>query len=200
VIALLIPLVLAVGLLVAARAGKTQTSSVVAPTPQPLPVQPLPPPSTQPLPKKPSRVLLIGDSLAVGMRPYARSSGATVEAEGGTTARQWLGRVEALLIRDRPEVLLVSAGTNDAAGKITSSSFAAQAAQMSQLAAKYGARCVWLFPPPMPFSLQSIRDGLIAADVAIIEPPAGLPRAPDRIHLPGAGYAAWWAHVAATLG
>lgn len=144
------------------------------------------------------RVLLVGDSLAVGLGPAARADGATVTAKGGTVARQWISRgwFAAALEAARPELVLVSLGTNDATGQIDAGTFAAQAAQLEQLARARGARLVWLFPPPMPFSLDAIRAGLSRAEIDVLEPPAGLSRSSDRIHLTPAGYAAWWRAVA----
>lgn len=146
----------------------------------------------------PRRVLLVGDSLAVGLGPSARADGAAVSAKGGTVSRQWITRgwFAAALEASRPELVLVCLGTNDAAGQIDAGTFAAQVAQLEQLARAKGARVVWLFPPPMPYSLEQIRAGLSRAEADVLEPPASLERAPDRIHLTPAAYAAWWRAVA----
>lgn len=149
-------------------------------------------------PRARRRVLLVGDSLAVGLGASARAEGALVSARGGTVARQWITRgwFAAALESARPELVLVSLGTNDAAGQVDAGTFAAQVAQLEQLARARGARVVWLFPPPMPYSLDAIRAGLSRAEADTLDAPAGLARAADRVHLTPAGYAAWWRAVA----
>src|SRR3990172_5754810 len=68
------------------------------------------------------RVLLIGDSLAVGTAPYfaalAKEAGVEFKslAKVGTRIDQWASSAElkALLEKFQPELVLVSLGTNDA--------------------------------------------------------------------------------------
>jgi lysophospholipase L1-like esterase len=150
-----------------------------------------------------ARVLLIGDSLAVGlaspMRKLAESSGVTFasDARGGTVTRQWLSRgwAQSAIANTNPTIVVVSLGTNDAAGKISAPAFAGQAAELAALARKAGARVAWLVPPPMPYSIDAITTGLRPLPVSRIAPPADLQRSSDRIHCTPAGYQAWAAHA-----
>jgi lysophospholipase L1-like esterase len=65
----------------------------------------------------PSPVLVVGDSLAVGMEPYLGAmliSGAVVwDARSGRTTPQGLVRLRARLREDPPQAVVISLGTND---------------------------------------------------------------------------------------
>jgi lysophospholipase L1-like esterase len=65
----------------------------------------------------PVRVLVVGDSLAVGMRPYLGAmlvgSDVTWDARSGRTTPQGLERLRARLRRLAPDAVLISLGTND---------------------------------------------------------------------------------------
>jgi lysophospholipase L1-like esterase len=139
--------------------------------------------------------------LAAPLRASFGSQPFGSDARGGTVTRQWLTRgwLAAALAQHRPTVVLVSSGTNDAAGQITAETFAATVREVNELAAKSGARVVWLAPPPMPYATAQIRAGLAAAGVPAIEPPADLERAPDKIHCTPRGYAQWAARVRESL-
>lgn len=146
------------------------------------------------------RVLLVGDSLAVGLAPPLRASLGTrfaSDARGGTVARQWITRgwLAAALAQHKPTLVLVSSGTNDAAGQITAEAFAANVRDVTALAAQHGARVVWLAPPPMPYATAQIPAGLAASGVPTLTPPADLERAPDKIHCTPRGYAQWAARI-----
>ena len=132
-------------------------------------------------------VLLVGDSLAFGLGPplkklsKARGHEVIVNARGGTTARQWLGEhwFAATLARHRPEVLLVSLGTN--CRRPERPVFGDDVAGLLALVPEE-TRVIWLFPPSsMWFSTQYIRDGLAKNAVEVIEAGA-LQLNKDRVH------------------
>jgi lysophospholipase L1-like esterase len=153
------------------------------------------------------RVLVVGDSLAVGMRPGFLELGAgeriptAVDARGGTVTRQWLSRgwLAAALEAHRPTLVLVSLGTNDTSGQITADELARVAGELAAACRARGARVVWLLPPPMPWKTDAIAQGLRQAGVTALEAPTGLQRAPDRVHMTPDGYRAWARDVWARL-
>lgn len=145
-------------------------------------------------------VLLVGDSLAVGltypMRKLAEARGLSFVADAttGTTARQWAssGRLAADVAANRPDVVLVSLGTNDAHGD--DSSFADDVATL--IASTGGASVRWIVPPPMPFDMTNVRAVLAASGVPVFPSDKAYPRAADGIHMPPSGYAAWAQDIA----
>jgi lysophospholipase L1-like esterase len=150
--------------------------------------------SSRPAPKG---VLLIGDSLAVGLQPiigaYYRDQGIafTGAGEGSTNARQWRARMrEAVAVPgvERPDLVLVSLGTNDALSDTLRSEFSANMIDICESVGKVGARCLWLRAP-------NRTAGMVTAPVESLEPPPGVELQPDGIHPTTGGYASWASHV-----
>ena len=152
------------------------------------------------------RVLLIGDSLAVGLaRPLTselKSRGvelrtlARVAANAGQFTEPGgfgtLGLAE-LLPAFRPELVLICLGTNDTApGSSVREKLPARFARLRERTRAAGARVVFLEPPPLPWSREPIVQA--AAPAPLISAPA-VQQAPDRIHPTPAGAAAWAAHI-----
>ena len=169
--------------------------------------------------KKGMRVLLIGDSLAVGMAPHfsALSKEAGIDlktlATVGTRIDQWAtnSELKKLLETFQPELVLISLGTNDEFMRGTDV-VAKQQVQLEKLVAlltqwprsrDYGMgpdHIVWIGPPALP---SPPSPGM----VAMIQEGAGnaltpryyyfhserlqLPRGPDQIHPTVRGYAGW---------
>lgn len=153
-----------------------------------------------------TRLLLIGDSLAVGLGPpmqaIARDQKIPFDAvaEVGTRIDQWATRpdLDQHLAAFHPTLVLVSLGTNDeymqGAGVVSR-----QAQKLQALLAKLhaaGADVVWIGPPTLP---KPQSNGIVPMLKATI--PAShyfpsdtaltLPRGPDQIHPTVAGYAGW---------
>lgn len=149
---------------------------------------------------KKTRLLVVGDSLAVGLSPHFKSMSEergipfSSLAKVGTRIDQWASDVP-LAERLRtfaPTVVLISLGTNDEYGKTGQQ----QAPHIATLIAKIkaaGAKPVWIGPPKLAKS-----NGVIEAIQAQI--PSGdyfdsrlleIPRAPDGLHPTGSGYARW---------
>lgn len=146
-------------------------------------------------------VLLVGDSLAVGLTPpmrklaEARGLNFVADATSGTTARQWVS--SSRLVGDvqdhRPDIILISLGTNDARGNTTW--FANDVASL--IGAAGGASVRWIGPPEMPFDMSAIRAALASASVPVFPSEIFMyPRAADGIHMPPSGYAAWAQDIA----
>lgn len=167
------------------------------------------------------RILLVGDSLAVGLSTplaaLAKDHGIAFQAIAivGTRIDQWAQSADltAQLQSFQPTIVLISLGTNDAY-MIPSSGVTIgqrQAPYMEALLSKIemaGPRAVvWIEPPTLPdaaVSLTSVRQ-LIEAQHSIdlpkhLKPRVSLfmsqrltisPRAPDGIHPVVSGYAYW---------
>jgi lysophospholipase L1-like esterase len=148
-----------------------------------------------------SRVLLFGDSMAVGldqhMRELAAEAGVPYTGKGivGTRIDQWddSAWLDQTLASFQPTLILVSLGTNDeatAAGAVDR-----QAPHLDALLQKLeatGAQLVWIGPPELPFPRQGVSD-MIRANVPHFFESEHLeiPRGPDNLHPTAAGYAGW---------
>lgn len=169
--------------------------------------------------KKGMRVLLIGDSLAVGTAPHfatmAKEAGVDFKSLAivGTRIDQWAASPElkSLLASFEPDLILVSLGTNDSfmqGADITSR----QQAQLEKLLAlltsfsrskDYGLgpeHIVWIGPPtlpnpPSPGIPKMIQDSsgsaLAPRYYYFHSERLDLPRGPDKIHPTARGYAGW---------
>lgn len=164
-------------------------------TPTPLPPGPQEPPAKpKPRVRAGDRILLIGDSLAVGLSASMRKlcQDAQVQfaamAKEGTNITQWSAR-------EYPDadVVLVSLGTND----MKMSDPLSERPKLDLLLQKLKAtskRVVWIAPPPMPFPDRGVRAMLAEATSAAgieVFPSVDVPRGPDKIHPTAAGYAGW---------
>lgn len=169
--------------------------------------------------RKGMRILLIGDSLAVGMAPHfaalAKEAGIDFKAMAtvGTRIDQWATNADLkkLLETFQPELVLVSLGTNDEFMK-GADIVAKQQAQLEKLltllsqwsrSRDYGLgaeHIVWIGPPtlpnpPTPGISKMIQD---AAGSALSprfyyfhSERIQMPRGPDNIHPTARGYAGW---------
>lgn len=167
--------------------------------------------------KRGLRVLLVGDSLAVGMAPHflalAKEAGIDLRvlAKQGTRIDQWASSAELKQLVDsfKPELVLISLGTNDeymqGDGVVTK-----QRAALEQFIARlhwshshdYGLgpeHIVWIGPPALPKASNGISAMIQDAGGSVVSPRfhyfhserLNLPRAPDRIHMSVRGYAGW---------
>jgi len=155
------------------------------------------------------RLLVVGDSLAVGLAPYlsalARDAGVhvTALAKQSTRIDQWAqSPALAQALAAHPTVVLVSLGTNDA---YMDHAAKAQAPHLERLlAAIAGARAqvAWVGPPTLPTLARAPSRELL--DLLVARVPAGayfpshtypIERGPDRLHPSARGYAAWAAAI-----
>lgn len=161
--------------------------------------------SGAPAQARPARLLLIGDSLAVGLRAplaaLAASSGVPFEGHGivGTRIDQWAGnaKLDQYLATFKPTHVLVSLGTNDE--NVGTGWAAKEAPKLHALLDKIraaGAEVLWIGPPSLPFPRVGVSDmvkGLVEryypSELLQIE------RSPDKLHPTLAGYAAWAAQI-----
>jgi len=149
-----------------------------------------------------SRVLLFGDSLAVGLNPQLKqlSEEAGVEAYDGhgivgSRIDQWDNSdwLDERLANFHPTLILVSLGTNDEA--TVAGAVMREEPHFDKLLAKLqatGADIVWIGPPILPFPRQGISDMIRDAVPYYFESESlDIPRGPDHLHPTAAGYAGW---------
>jgi lysophospholipase L1-like esterase len=149
-----------------------------------------------------TRLLLIGDSMAVGlnthMRELAADEGvAAYDGKGivGTRIDQWAhdGWLDDELATFQPTLILVSLGTNDEA--MGPGAAEHQAPALEELLGKLrdsGAEIVWIGPPALPFARQGVSDmARSEAPYYFASETLDIPRGPDGLHPTAAGYAGW---------
>ncbi len=168
-----------------------------------------PPPPKQVTSKKRifpgARILLVGDSLAVGlgvpMTKMASDFGASLSKGGivGTTISDWDKSV--MTQSDPPPTLvLLSIGTND----MKMSSPAGEKQHLTSLLSKLGsggADVVIIGPPTMPFPDRGVREMLASSGASIFPSEAlSIPRGPDGIHPTAKGYSGWAGAIWSWLG
>lgn len=150
-----------------------------------------------------SRVLLVGDSLAVGLGPPLRALAKDqrvafdVLAKEGTRIDQWAGsqklteRVQVF----KPTMILISLGTNDE--YLMGDGGTRQAPYMDELLKKLStaAPVVWIGPPQLP---KKASNGVVAAIQQRVPTShyfpsqlLAIPRGPDALHPTARGYAGW---------
>ena len=143
------------------------------------------------------RVVLVGDSLAVGLGPQlaklARQSGADFRFEGhvGSTVAQWLATPAwgAWVAGFGPTATLIQLGTNDYRNP------SPNVEQYRQFAAKFPS-AVWIMPPDEPAApMPKVRAAIEQVGVPVIPAATGLQYGADGIHPTPAGFAAWAASV-----
>jgi lysophospholipase L1-like esterase len=148
-----------------------------------------------------TRLLLIGDSLAVGldshMRQMAVEEGIAYEGRGisGSRIDQWADDpwLDQTLRDFQPTMVLVSLGTNDEA--LGPGAVDRQAHDFIALYDKLlssGADVMWIGPPDLPFESAGIAD-MIRDNVRYYfeSEDYDIPRGPDDLHPTAAGYAGW---------
>jgi lysophospholipase L1-like esterase len=149
-----------------------------------------------------TRLLLIGDSLAVGlnthMREMATDEGLDAYAGKGIVGSridQWAHDpwLDEELVAFLPNLILVSLGTNDEA--LGPGADAHQAAALETLMEKLratGAEIVWIGPPSLPFPRAGVSDMIRnEAPYYFASETLDIPRGPDGLHPTAAGYAGW---------
>lgn len=155
--------------------------------------------------RRPARVLLVGDSLGVGLASPLRAelkkkgTECSSSVRGSTIARYWLGRVPELLRQHRPTVVLFSLGANDCRLEESRAcaDFRRLSGDLAALAAHAGARPVFLVPGWLAWA-ETIRERL-TVDAEALEAARPVELQPDHIHPTAAGYRTWAAEIAENL-
>jgi lysophospholipase L1-like esterase len=148
---------------------------------------------------KGAKILLFGDSLALGlsapMKKIAEGSGYDFASSGvvGSRTDQWEGKLTSLLATEQPSLVLVSLGTNDGAMNDPASQ-EVHFKNLADLLTAYGSDFVWIAPPSMPAHLKMgpVRSLIWRYSPKVIDSAQmNFDRAPDGIHSSPAGYADW---------
>lgn len=153
-----------------------------------------------PLPKG-SKVLLVGDSLGVGLKtPLARVADGrdyllVGSPKSGSRAPEWVAKLTQQLAEERPALVLVSLGTNDALA-MNDPAEAPAVRELVQRAHAAGAKVAWILPPVMPKrfepGLSTFRAwAASSADFVLDSTKTIVPRSSDEVHPLGDGYARW---------
>ena len=155
-----------------------------------------------------SRVLVVGDSLAVGLSPslkaLAKEQGVQIEslALSGTRIDQWAGsrKLEEKLAAFRPTLVLVSLGTNDeylqpqTGGAVVGRQRPHLDALLSKIEAS-GAEVAWIGPPQLPKpqsnGVVAMLQDVIPRSHYFFSEQLEIPRGPDGLHPNVRGYAGW---------
>jgi lysophospholipase L1-like esterase len=153
------------------------------------------------------KVLLIGDSLGVGTAPHyaAQAKEAGVEfrsiAITGTRIDQWAQSQELpnILQSFKPDLVLVSLGTNDAFMKGADIVAKQRAALDRLLQVLHGIDIVWIGAPTLPnppspgviLMIQEAAGALAPRFHYFHSERLPIPRGPDGIHPTARGYAGW---------
>lgn len=148
-----------------------------------------------------SKVLLIGDSLAVGLAPplgaLAKDAKVQLASMGrtGTTINAWSGgalgaELNAKLAEFKPGLVLVSLGTNDE--YLSPASLARvkdDTERLLRLLEPYPV--VWILPPTLPKTIGVAAYLKSRAPHPFDSSAYSIPRASDQIHPTVAGYSGW---------
>lgn len=153
------------------------------------------------------RLLLIGDSLGVGLKPHlaklSQEFGTHLLAKprGGTVIPQWLRGpdgdwLKKALADFKPTHVLVSLGTNDAYSNFIPEQVRLNLQALVRLIQDSGAKVVWIGPPRLPerYGTRSPNVGTLrVVDTApnyFDSRPYDIPRS-DGLHATVKGYAGW---------
>jgi lysophospholipase L1-like esterase len=158
-----------------------------------------------------ARVLLVGDSLAVGLgRPLAALAAASgvhfaSASKGGTVVDQWASGIHAKQLQDaldgfKPTLVLVSLGANDELRTISTPERVAPEIQtLLDRCEAAGAEVLWIGPPDIPETYVEYRrnhqivpllESTIPAARYFRSEDLDLPQ-PDKLHPSPAGYVTW---------
>ena len=167
---------------------------------------------SRPLIKRGGRLLLVGDSLSVGLaaplKALAIESGVDwgYTGETGTRIDQWASgyaqgaKLSVMLASFRPTLTLISLGTNDEALKKYNPNTDVLAKQKPSILALLekiraaGSDVAWIGPPALDFQIPEFRAWLKSEMGNRHWFPSDkydIPRQPDRIHPTVKGYAGW---------
>jgi lysophospholipase L1-like esterase len=174
---------------------------------------------THPLIRRGGKLLLVGDSMTVGLnaplRALASDAGVAFGwvGEQGTRIDQWAsnsttqGNLLNKALAEKPSLVLVCLGTNDEALKKygTADVLAKQRPAIDALEQKIrasGADLVWICPPTNAFMDRPLRDylkSLVGSRRWFPSDKYAIPRQPDALHPTVKGYAGWagliWQHI-----
>lgn len=161
--------------------------------------------------QKGERIILLGDSLAEGMAsPFVKLSRKNgyipgIHALHGTTMDYWSKRIQETMINNRPKLVIISLGTNDA-GSPNPEAQRIHAKKIRDTVKKYGGKLLWITPMNLPSKfrgqqgIRKILDEEISPEDKYDSTKLELQMIKDKIHLTRKGYEDWisivWTHLA----
>lgn len=153
------------------------------------------------------KALLLGDSLAEGMsRCFSLLATATGHRKEsaflrGSTTEHWAKRIEKIMGDSAPDLVIVSLGTNDAAGHDTIEKKRQRVQRIVGAIKRRRAKVVWILPPELPASFSGqadvrkvLREELSPGELFETDR-VTLRRAEDGIHMTSLGYSEWMREV-----
>jgi lysophospholipase L1-like esterase len=143
------------------------------------------------------RVVVIGDSIAIGLRRQFMANAirekvsVNYQSKGGTTTSEWLDKLPDMAMADAFVVVL---GTNDAAGN--GKSFGDAMRRILEHGRKGGVPVVWVQPTGDHFKaydgiMGQIQAALDERDIYLMVPRPVDGYASDNVHMGPEGYARW---------
>lgn len=143
------------------------------------------------------KLLLVGDSLGVGLsrhlKQLAAARGVSYDAmvQGSTTIRYWLDRIKPKLASIKPDLVLVCLGTNDSKARWSTAQHEEHVRMLLSAINSSGARPMWILPPRLPWQ-ETVSDIVKSTGTQIFNSKqVDIQMGPDGIHPTGAGYAGW---------
>lgn len=152
------------------------------------------------------KILLVGDSLAQGLAaPMLESSKKSkaklsINCTHSTRTDYWSPKIESIINSIRPDVVIVSLGTNDS-GISNTESQRIHIKKIVATAKKYKAKILWLLPPKLPKKFRG-KDGIRKIIFEELKPEEvynsdddNLERTKDEVHMTGNGYKSWVSRI-----
>lgn len=148
------------------------------------------------------RILLIGDSLAIGLAPHlagmADEEGVPFlsSAVSGTTIRQWADREDLadILASADPTLVLVSLGTNDQYSTPRDDFLEREREAVARLLERLGdVKVLWIGPPDLPRDLgvPEVIQEAVGDQSYFDSRDCDFARTADGVHATALGYAQW---------
>jgi len=149
-----------------------------------------------------SRVLLIGDSMAVGLTPHVKrlsnASGADCQVltQAGSHVEQWLvGQSHDALIATlrelKPTLVVAALGLSDSKSGLSVEHIRSKALMLATQLTVDGAALLWVLPPALPFE-DRMTPALSGSSIrTFVTRRLPLPKGPDGMSPTAAGYAGW---------
>lgn len=167
---------------------------------------------TKPIIRRGEKIILLGDSLAEGMAsPFVklnRKNGYApgIQALHGTTIDYWSKRIQKIMLDNRPKLVIISLGTNDA-GSPKPEIQRIHVKKIRDVVKQYDAKLLWIVPMNLPqrFKGQQGIKKILLEELSVSDrydsTKLELEKTKDKIHLTRKGYEDWigqiWTHLTA---
>ena len=152
--------------------------------------------------KNRQRMVLVGDSLCQGaarpLHSWSKKNNVSLSINclHGTMIDYWSPKIEKVLNMSRPQVVIVSLGTNDS-GLKNPEIQRPHVKKIIATARRYGSRILWLIPQKLPerfkgqAGIRKILSEELTEHETFISDGLNLEMIADKIHMTGSGYDNW---------